>query len=65
MLRCCAGRERGDCSPIPLRQVGIRDRYELIDRLRYDHPYRSRSGVIVEAIEQYLRSRRELPDIPD
>lgn len=42
--------------PIPL--------VDAIDRLRYDHPYRSRSGVVVDAIEHYLRSRGELPEKP-
>jgi metal-responsive CopG/Arc/MetJ family transcriptional regulator len=31
-----------------------------VDRLRYDHRYRSRSAVIAEAIEEYLVRRNEL-----
>jgi metal-responsive CopG/Arc/MetJ family transcriptional regulator len=31
-----------------------------VDRLRYDHPYWSRSAVIAEAIEEYLVRRNEL-----
>lgn len=36
-----------------------------VDRLRYEHYYRSRSAVITQAIEEYLERRGELPHPAD